>query len=100
MIDKNIVAVELSRFSQCVMTLLRAVTNPYRGPGDFHPLVCADRSTSIRFRFFALRLAKSGLYSPNTRIDDRTQKMVEDHMAGAKAKYAKVEEWDSGFSDG
>ena len=57
-----------------------------------------------RFRFFALRLARSGLYSPNLRwIDSRTQQMVDDHIRAKKdskrMKYAKVEDWDSGISD-
>ena len=62
-----------------------------------------DRSSSIRFRFFVLRLAKSGLYSPHRRIPSRTQQMVDDHIRAKtdskRMKYAKVEDWDSGISD-
>lgn len=77
---------------------------------DLHPMLPpppaspVDRLSSIRFRFFALRLARSGLYSPNLRwIDSRTQHMVDDHIRAKKdskrMKYAKVEDWDSGISD-
>ena len=86
------------------------------------PIVNADRSSSIRFRVFFLRLARSALYRPicwngccNAEVMD-LQWIVEEHIAKTKTEninkmnfdnkrfsfdsLSKLEESDSGFSDG
>ena len=81
-----------------------------------------DRSSSIRFRFFILRLARSALYRPMDRDDlydseiMYLQWIVKDHITKTKTEnvnkmnfdrerfskdaLSKIEECDSGFSDG
>ena len=86
------------------------------------PLLNTDWSSSIRFRFFILRLARSALYRPMDREDlydseiMDLQWIVEDHITKTKTEninkmnfdrkrfsldaLSKIEECDSGFSDG
>ena len=82
-----------------------------------------DRSASIRFRFFILRLARSALYRPTDRDDLYDSNImyfewiVKDHITKTKTEninkmnfdskrfsqdstLSKIDECDSGFSDG
>ena len=81
-----------------------------------------DGSSSIRFRFFILRLARSALYRPMDRDDlydseimylqwivkdhitktrtENTNKMNFDSKRFSKDALSKIDECDSGFSDG
>ena len=101
------------------MSLLRASKSNVCKDG--HP-VNTDWSSSIRFRFFILRLARSALYRPTDRDDlydseiMYLQWIVKDHIAKTKTEnvnkmnfdrkrfsvdaLSKIDECDSGYSDG
>lgn len=70
--------------------------------GCRYNLVPPNRLTSIRIRFFTLRLTRSGLHSPRYYIwkDEVERHMAELEQNFNSKKNFELIDWDSGFSDG